>query len=172
MPCPSIVRTAKPEDLQEIWRLFLMSHKEQGMFPLAVEKVNWFLDRALYPERLHQQDTGPRGVVAVIGEVGSLEGLAFVTIGEMWFSYAKHLEEFTVYVDPEHRRSNHAKALLNWMKHEVDVTGVPLITGIISNERTEAKCRLYGRVFQKVGEFYTYFGHKGSGMPLTVTASS
>ncbi len=154
MPSPSIVRIAGPEDFQEIYRLFLQGHNENGLFTLAPKKVEWFMTRALMPEVIPLGDTGPRGCIGVIGPVGHLEALVFVTIGDYWYSEDKHIEEFLVYVDPEYRRSDHADALLDWMKEQVEVTGIPLMTGIISNHRTEAKCRLYRRNLPKMGEFF------------------
>ena len=154
MPQPSIVRTATMDDWQEIWRLILQGHNENGMVTLAPSKVAWFMQRALMPQAIPLGDTGPRAVIGVIGRPGKLEGLVFVAIGEFWYSAQKHLEEFDVYVDPEFRKSEHAIAMIAWMKTQVEETGLPLITGIISNHRTEAKCRLYRRYLPKVGEFF------------------
>lgn len=162
MTCPSIVRIAGPEDHQEIWRLFLMGHKENGLFSLSPAKIEWFLNRMLFPERIPPGDTGTRGVIGVIGPANALEALVVVTIGEFWYSDQKHIEEFIVYVDPECRQSGHAKALLVWMQEQVEQTKLPLITGVISNERTEAKCRLYRRTFPKIGEFF-FVSPKGGG---------
>jgi len=167
---PSTVRLATGADHQECWRLFLMGHKENGLFPLAADKVEFFIQRALNPQYIQLGDTGPRGAIGVIGPVGSLEGIVFVTISNFWYTHAKNLDEFIVYVDPEHRHSNHAHALVQWMKDQVEITGLPLMTGIISNHRTEAKCRLYRRMLPKIGEFF-WFGPKGSS-PSLVAASS
>lgn len=156
MPCPSIVRIAGPADRQEIWRLFLQGHRENGQFSLAPEKVDYFLSRALHPDQVPAWDTGPRGVVGVIGSVGELEALVFVTIGTFWYSHERHLEEFIVYVDPECRRSYHARALISWMKQQSDRTGLPLLTGVVSNLRTQAKVDLYSRMLPKVGAFFLY----------------
>lgn len=172
MPCPSVVRVAGPQDQQEVWRLFLQGHRENGLFTLAPEKVQWFMARALNPASIPVGDTGPRGVIGVIGPVGSLEGLIFLTIGTYWYSSEKHLEEFIVYVDPECRKSEHAQAFVQWMKDQVEATQLPLMTGIISNHRTEAKCRLYRRMLPKIGEFF-FVAPKGATMsPGLVAASS
>ena len=154
MTCASVVRLAKPEDSQEIWRLFLMAHKENSMFSLAPEKVQWLMQRILNPENIPVGDTGPRGVIGVIGPKGSLEGLVFLLIGQFWYSTERHLEEIVVFTDPECRKSNHAQALVTWMKDQVELTGLPLLTGIMSNHRTEAKVRLYSRMLPKVGAFF------------------
>lgn len=168
---PSVVRLALPDDAKEIWRLFLQGHKENGLFTLAPEKVTWFLSRALMPETIPIGDTGPRGVIGVIGPIGSLEGLVFLTIGQYWYSNDYHLEEYIIYTDPEHRRSYHVQALVQWMKDQVEIQQMPLMTGIISNYRTEAKCRLYRRMLPKIGEFF-YLSPKGSSLSTGLTATS
>jgi len=156
MPCPSVVRVARPEDRQEIWRLFLQGHNENGQFTLAPEKVDFFINRALWPDMIPPWDTGPRGVIGVIGDVGHLEGVVFVTISTFWYSHDKHLEEFLVYVDPECRKSFHARAMITWMKQQSERTKLKLITGVISNTRTESKVNLYSRMVPKIGAFFMY----------------
>lgn len=138
-----------------------MAHKENSMFSLAPEKVQWLMQRILNPENIPEGDTGPRGVIGVIGPKGSLEGLVFLLIGQFWYSTERHLEEIVVFTDPECRKSNHAQALVTWMKDQVELTGLPLLTGIMSNHRTEAKVRLYSRMLPKVGAFF-FLAPKGS----------
>ncbi len=165
MPTPSVVRVAKPADLQEIWRLFLQSHQENGQFLLAPEKVDWIIERALHPERIPSWDTSSRIVIAVIGPPGALEALVLTSIDTFWYTNERHLGEYLVYVDPEKRKSNHARALVEWMKHQSDITGLPLLTGIISNERTEAKVRLYRRLVPHIGAFFLY---RSNNMPYVI----
>jgi hypothetical protein len=154
--CPSIVRRATPEDYQDIWRLFLMAHNENGLFSLSPHKVDYFLKRALAPNQILPGDNGPRGEVAVIGAVGQLEAICFVILGSFWYSDDMHLEELIVYVDPERRRSHHARELILWMKKAADEIGIPLFTGVMSTLRTEAKVRFYERFVPKIGAFFFY----------------
>lgn len=168
---PSIVRTAVPDDYQEIWRLFLQNHRENGLFQPSPRKVQWLLNRVLCPESIPPGDTGTRGVIGVIGPVGGLEAIVFVTISEYWYSTEKHIEEFMVYVDPECRKSEHAIALVQWMKDQTEDTGLPLLTGVMSNHRTEAKCRLYRRMMPKIGELFMV-SPGGSGPKFGLSASS
>lgn len=156
MPHPSVVRRATPEDHDDIWRLFLMGHRENSIFPLDHSKVEFLLQRALNPEFIHPLDMGPRAEIAVIGPKSKLEAMVFVIIGQMWYSYEYHLEELIVYVDPECRKSGHAKALIEWMKATADDMNVTLITGIISKDRTAAKIRLYDRYLPRIGAFFAY----------------
>ena len=172
MPQQSTVRIAHAVDYQEIWRLFLQGHRENGLFTLAPEKVQWFMNRVLHPESIPPGDTGSRGVIGVIGDPGALEGLVFLTIGTYWYSHQKHIEEFIVYVDPECRKSEHAQELVQWMKDQVEITGLPLMTGIISTHRTEAKCRLYRRMLPKIGEFFLLSPKGGMMVPALTNTSS
>jgi len=153
---PSIVRRAGPEDYQDIWRLFLMAYNENALFTLSPPKVDFFLKRALAPALIPPGDTGPRGEVAVIGPIGALEAICFVIIGSFWYSDDLHIEELIVYVDPEKRRSHHARELICWMKKQADETGLPVFTGVMSTLRTEAKVRFYERFVPKIGAFFFY----------------
>jgi GNAT superfamily N-acetyltransferase len=156
MATPSTVRIAKQGDRQEVWRLLLQSHRENGQFALAPDKVDWLVSRALQPELIPEWDTGARPVIGVIGDVGALEAIALISADSFWYSHERHISEYLVFVDPECRKSNHARAMIEWMKRQSDNTGLPLLTGIISTERTEAKVRLYRRMVPFIGCFFLY----------------
>jgi hypothetical protein len=96
--------------------------------------------------------------------------LVFLTIGQYWYTNDWHLEEYIIYTDPEHRRSHHVQALVEWMKSQVEIHQMPLMTGIISNYRTEAKCRLYRRMLPKAGEFF-FVAPSGSNVTAVATSS-
>jgi hypothetical protein len=153
---PSIVRTAKPMDAPEIWRLFLQVHRENGLFALAPHKVTVMMDRALHPEAIPATDTGPRARIGVIGNPGKLEAIAFIMISTIWYTDELHLDDLALYVDPECRHSNHAKACLDWMKKLSNDLQIPLMTGVVSKQRTAAKIRLYDRMLPRIGAFYLY----------------
>lgn len=153
---PSVIRPATPQDAPEIWRLFLQVFRENGLFTLDPTKVTGFMDRALHPERIQSWDTGPRAKIAVIGPQGRLEAVVFVLISQFWYSSDFHLEELLVFVDIECRKSKHAVACITWMKSLADELKIPLITGIISKDRTAAKIRLYDRHLPRIGAFFCY----------------
>jgi GNAT superfamily N-acetyltransferase len=129
------------------------------------------MGRALQPETIPIGDTGPRGIIGVVGRTGSLEAMVFLLIGQFWYSTHHHIEELLVFVDPEHRKSKHAQAIIEWMKEQVEKTGLPLMTGIMSTHRTEAKVRLYSRMLPKVGAFF-FLTPKGSSLPPALVAAS
>lgn len=156
MTSPSIVRKAVPGDRDSIWELFHLLHEENGIFQISEHKINYLLDRVLYPERISEADTGLRGFMGVIGPVGKLEGLLVMVLGSFWYSDEIIFEEYANFVHPDHRKSNHAKTLLAYSRHMADNVNIPLCIGIVSNVRTAAKVRLYRRQLPEAGNFFLY----------------
>lgn len=160
MSSAPVVRRAVPEDEESIWGLFHLMHRETGAFKISYPKVKWLLNRILYPERIHPNDTGLRGYMGVIGPVGKIEAFTLMIFGSYWYSEQWTLEELSNFVHPDHRKgTHHAETLLQYDKHLSDKLKLPLIIGIISNKRTEAKVRLYRRLFGKEGTAGAFFIH-------------
>lgn len=159
---PSIVRVAKSEDRLEIWRLFLQDWNENHIFELSPQKVDWLLTRLLQPEVIPPDDMGTRGIIGVIGPSDALEAVAGVVISSAWYSVDRCLNDLVVYVDPNYRNSGHAKALLEWVKFQSIITGLPLVSGVVTRERTEAKVRLYRRQMPEMIGASFYFDPKAS----------
>ena len=86
MTSPSLVRSAIPEDRGEIWRLFRMLHKENGLSSMSEKKVDYHIDRMLDPANIAAEDNGPRGLIGVIGSIGALEGVIMLGFGTQWYS--------------------------------------------------------------------------------------
>jgi len=156
MTSPSVVRPAAPADLPEIWRLFRMLHAENAIFAISDPKVQFYLDRLLHPGRIDKSDTGPRGFIGVIGPHGALEGCIMLTIGAVWYSEDWTLDEHLNFVDPAHRASSHAKALISYAKNCAEKIGVRLVIGVLSTKRTAAKVRLYERQLTPAGAFFVH----------------
>lgn len=158
----SLVRPAVPADHNELWRMFRAHAEENALFPLSEPKVQFYLDRVLYPERLTSDDRGPRGIIGVIGKVGALEGVIMLILGSPWYSDVITMDDCMNYVDVDHRQSNHAKTLMDYAKHVVDHirNGHPefrMIIGVVSTIRTAAKIRLYEKKFgSPVGAYFAY----------------
>lgn len=154
---PSIVRVATPQDYNDVARLFIQDHRENGIFAIDFAKIDWLLTRLLHPHLIPPMDTGTRGVIGVIGPVGGLEAVVAVVISSPWYSGERCLNDLVVYVDPEYRHSGHAKALIEWMKTQSTESGLPLISGVVTKERTAAKVRLYERQMPtKLGAYFLH----------------
>lgn len=162
MTSPSIVRSATAADECELWRLFRAHHAENALFELSEPKVSYFLNRVLRPENIPQDDCGPRGIIGVIGPSSSLEGAIMLVLSSPWYSDEITMGDCMNFIDPEHRRSNHARTLLSYSKMMVDQIRLAhdqfkMIVGVVSTVRTAAKVRLYDTVFgAPIGAYFMY----------------
>ena len=155
----SPVRFAEPIDEPEIKMLLLLGHAENSIFKWDLNKSDFIVKRLLFTPWLPTNDMGIRGCFGVIGpKGGALRGLAMMAISTHWYTTQPILEEFIVYVHPECRSGNfgYATHLLDWMIARSDQMNIPLLTGVISMDRMEAKCRLYKRKLTPVGQFFLH----------------
>lgn len=135
-------------------------HAENGMFQMDETKVHDMLEKAF-----NQQGA----LIGALGPTGSIEGAIFMLISSFWYTNDFCLEELFSYVRPEYRRSTNAKELINFGKRCSDELGIPLVIGVVSNERTKAKVGLYQR--QLSDPCGAYFLHRPAGA-LTVPPST
>lgn len=149
------VRLAVPEDESKIIDLCKMLHEENGLFPLSMPKVKGMIDRAFNREG---------AIIGVIGEIGEPVASIYLDINQVVYSEAFSLTEQWNFVHPDFRRSDCAKRLLAYAKHCSDELQIPLTIGILSNQRTEAKIRLYERQLDRAGAYFIY-NRKFSGSP-------
>ena len=145
----SRVRKATPADAPELMELCRELHAENGMFEMNESKVAAMLEKAF-----RQQGA----IIGALGPTGGIEGAIFMLISSFWYTNDWCLEELFNYVKPEHRRSTNAKELINFGKRCSDELGIPLVIGVVSNERTKAKVGLYQR--QLADPVGAYFLHR------------
>lgn len=108
-------------------------------------------------------DAGVCGVIK--NGQGLVEGAVLLRIGDMWYSDSQVVEEKGIYVHPDFRsaKGGRARMLCEFSKSVSDSLGIPLIIGVLSNARTEAKMRLYKRIFgEPAGGFFLYGAKTGS----------
>lgn len=150
------VRLGTPQDEEALMDLASRAWRENGVMDMNPEKMLGMIRPALY---LWQ------GLVGVIGVPGQkIEAAILLRISQMWYSDSWILEEKAIFVDPEFRkasRSNqdqsHARKLVDFSKEVADSLSIPLLIGVLSNHRTEAKIRLYERHFgAPAGAFFLY----------------
>lgn len=143
----SPVRRAVPQDEAEILALCRENHLDNGQFSLNMAKVEKMVRRAFDREG------------AIIGVVGKdrIEGMLLLLISQFWYTDDFCLEEIQNYVSPPYRKTTHAKDMINFGKRCSDELGIPLVIGVVSNERTRAKMELYRRQLgDPVGGYFLY----------------
>lgn len=152
-----VPRFGEPIDEQQVRLLLTLAHTENSIFKPDMAKSEFILKRFLYTSFLPANDHGIRGFFCVIGALGgTLEALAMASVSAQWYSSDPYLEEYIVYVHPEYRKSGHAAKLLDFLVSTADQMGIPLLTGILSQTRMEAKCRLYRRKVTPIGQFFLH----------------
>lgn len=151
----SPVRKAVLADKPEILEMCVENHRDNGQFSLSMSKVEAMIDKAFN-----------RGgtVVGVVGD-NRIAGMILLNISQFWYSDDWALEEIQNYVRPQHRKSTYAKDMMHFARRCSDELGIPLVIGVVSNERTRAKMELYKRQFgEPCGG---YFIHQPKTVALT-----
>lgn len=144
----SPVRKASSKDEPELIDMCHALWAENAMFRMNERKVKDMLARAF---------DGRGGIVGVIGETGHLQAAIYLSIGQFWYTDEWCLEEIFNYVRPEFRRSDNAKNMIAFGKRAADELGIPLVIGVVSNIRTQAKVSLYKRqLSEPVGAYFAY----------------
>ena len=147
MAYPGRVRIAEKKDEEQVLKICRNLSEENGMFPMSESKVNAMLQRAFAREG---------GILGLIGD-DPIEGMVYMLVSSLWYTDEPFLDELFLYVSPEHRKSRNAIELMNFAKWCSDESGIPLVIGVISNQKTEGKVRLYQRQFkQPAGNFFFY----------------
>jgi len=147
------VRLFHEDDIPELIKIGQALHKENGLMPFSMDRVI-----AMARSAVAKQVIG-----VAIGPIGSPEAIMVLIRGQFWYSNTPHLEEILAYVKPEYRQSSRAKTLLEYAKKCSRELKVPLLIGIVSNNRTEAKIRLYKRQLgSPAGAYFLYNGKTGA----------
>ena len=147
------VRLAAPGDIEEVIQIGRELHKENGLTALDEGAIRQAAEAAI----LHGQ-----GIVAVIGKE-PIEAMIYLGLRQYWYSSQPHLEEMLNFVREPFRRSKNAISLIEFAKQAAVKIGVPLLIGIVSNEKTEQKMRLYTRRLGKpAGGYWLYNAKTGN----------
>jgi GNAT superfamily N-acetyltransferase len=151
------IRLGTPDDIHRMMDLALSACEENGFVDPNPNKLLHEIWSALNLDR---------GIVGIIeGDDGIFEGAVLLRIGDMWYSDRQVLEEKAIFIHPEYRsaKGGRARRLCSFSKEVADSLGIPLIIGVLSNHRTEAKIRLYERQFGKAsGAFFLYNAQTGT----------
>jgi GNAT superfamily N-acetyltransferase len=148
------VRLAVEEDIPQLVAMGRELHRENGLMPISETRIYQMARRAVARDRV---------ICGVIGPVGGIEGIIVIMVGQFWYTDFPHLEELFAYIKPEFRRSNRAKALVEFAKKSAIELNAPLLIGIVSNKQTEAKIRLYRRQLgDPAGAYFLYNAKTGA----------
>jgi len=138
-----IIRIGTPDDLDDVMQAAVAAISEIGLVDPDPERLLQDVWPAL------NQDRGLIGIISKPG--GKPQGGVLLRIGKMWYSNQDVLEERVIFILPEFRsvKGGRAKRLVEFSKKVADDLGLPLLIGVMSTVRTEAKVKMYERHFGK-----------------------
>lgn len=141
------VRLATTQDADDIMDLLVLMHEENGFFEMDYDAVKDMVINVL---------SGKNGIIGVIDGEEGLEAAVCLVIDKLWYAKTWCLNDVFNFVAPKYRKSTRAKSLISFAKNYSDQVGIPLLMGIVSNIRTEAKIKLLERQMRKAGAFFIY----------------
>ncbi len=148
------VWVGKPEDVDDIMELAMQACDENGFVepnPLRLLGEIWAgLNR-------------DHGIVGIIGVPGQKpQGAILLRITNIWYSDHQILEERAVFIHPDFRaaKGGRARKLCEFSKKVADELDMPLTIGVLSNQRTKGKIRMYERIFGEPSGAYFLYGTK------------
>jgi len=156
---PLTVRVGTHEDLHAVMDLAVMGAEENGFLKPSSSKLLFDIWPALHRDG---------GIMGLVGQGERLVGAVLLKVITPWYTDAKALEERAIYVHPDYRAGGQHKMtgkgsgvavrLMEFSKLVSDKMEMPLLIGVLSNDRTEAKVRLYERIFGKPAGTYWLYG--------------
>jgi hypothetical protein len=162
---PLTVRVGTPDDLHDVMELAVMGAEENGFLKPNPTKLLYDIWPALHRDG---------GIMGLVGQHGDKPiGAVLLRIISPWYSDARALEERAIYVHPDYRAGGQHKMtgkgsgvairLIEFSKTVALRMDMPLLIGVLSNDRTEAKVRLYERVIGKPAGVYFLFNAQTGG---------
>ncbi|HQT62612.1 GNAT family N-acetyltransferase, partial [Acidiphilium sp.] len=142
------VRVGQPSDLPAMMAFLRDAHAENGMAPIAEDRVEPVLQCALAQWR---------GIVGIVDAPdGKIAGAVGLLVGKWWYSHEEHLEDIFTFVREDYRHMKMARPLLDFAKRAARELEMPLLMGVLSTDRTQAKVRLFERKLPMAGALFLY----------------
>ena len=138
----SQVVIATPEWEEGIYKLLVEMHQETALASLDEAKSRWWIRKGLNRDK---------AIVGAIGTPDRVEASIGLFVGNFWYAPSDdvHLEDHWNYCGQEYRKSRHAHAMLDWARQVQTAMGMPVILGVLSTKRTQAKVELFKRAIGK-----------------------
>ena len=148
MTAPATVRLATRADEADLMKLCRELHADNGIFKFDDGMVSTMLNRAFNREG---------GIIGVIDGKKEIAGAIYMLLSSFWYSHDNHIEELFNFIRPPYRKSNYGLSLIEFAKDCADKIGIPLVIGVLTSKRMEAKVRLYHKLLgMPAGAFFVY----------------
>jgi len=148
------IRLGTVEDIHPLMELARLAVEDNGLTSPDMIKMCTTLYGCLARQN---------GMVAIIGEPGKIpEAAIALQVSEPWYSREKTITELAIFVHPDFRSAKGGRAarLCEFAKKVQEELALPMVIGVLSTTRTEAKKRLYERSFGPPAGHYWILGAK------------
>lgn len=148
--CTSItVRTGTAADIHPVMRQALAACEENSLSRVNPTKLLSEVWASLNLDK---------GIMGLIGQ-DPIEAGILLRVEPMWYSDDMCLLERAIFVNPDYRRGGgRARLLCQWAKKAAEELKMPLVIGILTSQRVQAKVALYERQFGEPSGAYWIFG--------------
>lgn len=133
---PDRVRLAEPGDVGQVYDMLIEMQEETCLLSMSKGRILSTIDAIM---------VDGSGVIGVIGKPGKIEATIGLTMSSPWYSDQWTINDLWNLVHPCHRQSNNAKDLIGFAKWASARVRMPLLMGVVSDEKTEGKVRLFQR---------------------------
>ena len=149
MAYPGRVHIAERKHEEELMVLCHQLAIENGLFSMSEAKVRMVLRKAFNRQG---------GIIGIVTDDDTkIVGMVYLLVDTLWYTDETSLQELFLYVAPEARRAKTAIELMKFAKWCADQSNFNLLIGVLSNERTAGKIRLYKKEFKtEAGNFFVY----------------
>ena len=150
-----IVRTGNPADIHPVMKQALAACEENSLTTVNPTKLLGEVWASLNLDN---------GIMGLIG-TDPIEAGILLRVEALFYSDEKCLLERAIFVNSDYRKGgSRAKLLCEWAKGAANDLGLPLVIGILTSQRVEAKIRLYERQFgEPSGAYWIYGAKTGAG---------
>ncbi len=148
---------AQTFDEDELVEMIQTAHAESAMFA--------GFNKSKVRGELHDTLVNRGGVIGAIRKSNAIRGFAWLTFSQEWYTDDTILVERLVYCRPEYRSAEYARELLMWARMTSEQLG-PMLIGVVANNKTSVKARLYRRYF---GEPIGFLFKSGATIPTWST---
>lgn len=155
------VRVGTPADVHAVMDLALMGAGENGLSDPEPGKILQDVWEAL------NLNFGILGAIGPLG--GPLEGAVLLRITVPWYTEQPVLEERAIFVHPDYRAAQGGRAarLVEFSKKAAKGLNLTLMIGVLSNQRTAGKVRMYRRMLgEPAGAYFLFNGHTGGAVEV------
>lgn len=140
-----MLSVATPDDLEEVFKLLLVMHAENGIGRVDEPKARGAISQIINS-----------GGCLISRQNGKIVGSVGITMTSWWYSRENFLVDEWFFVHPDHRSEGHATQLIGWMKTAAQVSRVPVVLSVGTTVDALSKLKYFRKHLTPFGGAFIY----------------